>query len=384
MGLTLGVTLTALVMERVLRLIDLVSNSSGELNMVFSLAFFLIPHYVGLALPAAFFIALFTLIARLDNESELAAFGSAGISLMQIARPLVLAGALLACVSMLLFGFLQPYSRYLYREIRHIVSYTGWNLEVTPGVFFSPDENITVHAGVTDGTGRKLRDVVIVERGRVAAAGDETVTLADRGVFVADDSRSRLRLVLEDGTQTLFRSDGRVRSLAFEQMSVQRDFSFTAPPFRARGEDERELTVLELDSVARDETFPPEVRAASRSEVHARIVRALSLPVLPLLAIAVAVAARRSGRATGMVFGGVLLVAFHHTLQLGETMADRNTLPPAIALWGPFAVFAGFSFWAFHRTNASPGEPPIANFIARTERAYRAVFAALRRVGSRS
>jgi len=358
--LTLLVTLTALVMERTLRLVELVSSQSGQIDMVFSLAFFLVPHYIGLALPAAFFIALLSTIARFDADNELSAIGAAGVSLAQLVRPLVFTGALLGCFSMVLFGYLQPYSRYLYREIRHVVSYTGWDLRVSPSVFISPDDNLTVHAENVDATGRDLDGIFIVQRG----TSSETVIVAARAQFRTNPQQTRLILVLEDGNQTIFPATGPPLSVDFSTYQIARDFSLEAPPFRPRGNSERELTATELYALSQDPAFPLDARREAAAEIHSRIVRAVSMPVLPLLAVAMAVAARRSGRGAGMIVGGVILVAFHHTLQLGESLVDRGTLTPLEGLWGPFTAFTAFSVWAFYTTNTARGETPFSFVVA--------------------
>jgi hypothetical protein len=60
----LGVTVIALLLERVLRLLDALSQSSARFDYVTQLAINLVPHYLGLALPVAFFVALFIVIVE--------------------------------------------------------------------------------------------------------------------------------------------------------------------------------------------------------------------------------------------------------------------------------------------------------------------------------
>ena len=55
----LGVTVVALLLERALRLLDMLSQSSARFGSVAELTANLLPHYLGLALPVAFFVALF-------------------------------------------------------------------------------------------------------------------------------------------------------------------------------------------------------------------------------------------------------------------------------------------------------------------------------------
>ncbi|MFT4936550.1 MAG: lipopolysaccharide export system permease protein, partial [Pseudoalteromonas distincta] len=60
----LAVTLIALLLERALRLLDLLAQSSDRFGFVVQLTGQLVPHYFGLALPVAFFVALFIVITR--------------------------------------------------------------------------------------------------------------------------------------------------------------------------------------------------------------------------------------------------------------------------------------------------------------------------------
>ena len=71
MGIALLITLLALLMERVLRLIDLVATQGAPLDLVVSMALNLVPHYLGLALPATFCIAILTALATLSRENEI-------------------------------------------------------------------------------------------------------------------------------------------------------------------------------------------------------------------------------------------------------------------------------------------------------------------------
>ncbi|MCR6634224.1 LptF/LptG family permease [Devosia sp.] len=114
----LGVTVVALLLERILRLLDALSQSSARFGYVAQLAANLVPHYLGLALPVAFFVALFIVIVRLSDGSEVDALLASGQSLERIAAPFLAVGLFLSVFSLIVFGYMQPYSRYAYRA-RH-------------------------------------------------------------------------------------------------------------------------------------------------------------------------------------------------------------------------------------------------------------------------
>src|SRR3546814_13521086 len=71
----------------------------------------------------------------------------------------------------------------------------------------------------------------------------------------------------------------------FQHAGIFENFSSQAPPFRPRGNSERELTLGELWS-GMHETHPASSHAELAGEFHARLARAAALPFLPLLAFA--------------------------------------------------------------------------------------------------
>src|SRR5262245_42825054 len=100
----LAVVLTALILERLLRLFDLMANRGGPIEQILKMAANLVPYYLGLALPAAFFISIFVVVAKLGGDNEFDALQSTGLSVRRISRPFLWLGLSLAVFSLLLYG----------------------------------------------------------------------------------------------------------------------------------------------------------------------------------------------------------------------------------------------------------------------------------------
>ncbi|MFC7554922.1 LptF/LptG family permease [Pseudoroseomonas wenyumeiae] len=130
---TLLVVLPALLLERLLRLFDLVATSAGALGPVIQLVLFLVPHYIGLALPAAFFVSVFTVITQLSEYHELDALQGTGMSLSRLSRPFLAVGVALTLLGLALHGYMQPLGRYNYRAAFNAVTHAGWNAKVGAG-----------------------------------------------------------------------------------------------------------------------------------------------------------------------------------------------------------------------------------------------------------
>lgn len=350
-----GVTLIALLLERTLRLLDMLSASSDRFGFVAQLAVNLVPHYVGLTLPAAFFLALVVVVNRMNQSSEVDALLAAGVSLTRLAAPYVCLAAALTALSLLVFGFAQPYSRYAYRAVLHTAQNAGWNGLVPAETILSPSSDLTVTTDEADPAGQRLERIFIR---RITEKGREEITTAGMAEIRRTADNKNVRLELRDGQQLRFNAEGRPEMLRFETFTMQLPMTGPAKLLRARGGDERELTLIELWNQAHSgrSGLPEETL---KGELYGRLARAFGLLLLPLLAVPLGMAAKRSGRAPGAIVGGILLLAFHHLIQLGQGLAETGRMPAAVAVGAPFLGFAAICILVFVTSRKRPGETPI-------------------------
>lgn len=354
MAAALAVVLIALLLERILRLFNLLAQSSAKFELIFDLVGNLVPHYLGLALPAAFFISVFLVIARLGDNNEVDALLASGMSIFRLTMPFVGVGAVLSLVSVLLFGFIQPYGRYGYNADLNAAVNAGWDARVQPRTFIDPGRGFTITADRVDPTGRRLEGVFLR---RVTPEGEEEVITAGSGQLAPSVDNKRLTLELRNAQQFRERDQRQPLVGGFEDLSTSIDFSIDAPPFRARGGAERELTLLELRQEMR--SSPTALgRARAASEFYSRMVRSLALPLLPLLAAPLGMAAKRGRRGPGIVIAAVILLLFQHGIQFGQSLADTGRVMPLIAVWTPFVGFCALCTWLFTQSLRRPGETP--------------------------
>ena len=356
----LGVTVVALLLERVLRLLDVLSQSSARFGYVTSLAANLVPHYLGLALPVAFFVALFIVITRLSDGSEIDALLASGQSLTRIAAPFVYVGLFLTIFSLVVFGYMQPYSRYAYRAVMHQAINAGWSGKLSGGAFID-EPRFLMTADAADAAGQRLTRVFIR---RLDATGREEVITAATADLRGDVTAKAVTMLLRKGQRIGLDARGQHRILVFDQFTTQVPLAGAAALLRARGGDERELTLGEL---ARQAELPHPVvpRPTLLAELYGRLARAAFLPFLPLLAFPLGLAAKRGNRTPGLIIAGVLLLAFQHSLQLGQSLAESGKAMPLAAIGAPFLIFTSFSVWMFLGSRKRPGQTPISELTRR-------------------
>ena len=363
MAASFGVVLVALLLYRILELFNMLAESSARFSLILTMVGNLAPHYLGLAIPAAYFISMFLVVARLGDTSEVDALLASGLSIVRLTRPFVVVGLIVTAVSIVLLGFIQPFGRYGFNADLNTALHSQWDARVQPRTFVGPGGGVTLTADKVDPTGRGLRGVFLR---RLAPDGTEQVFTAESGVLIPNKDGSQLRLVLDNGQQFEERRSGEPLVGAFSRLQVDQSFSTQDPPFRARGVNPRELTLFELPRrMARGSSATD--RAQASSEFYTRIVRSISVPLLPLLAVPLGMAAKRGRRAAGIVLSAIVLFIYEHAIDMGQSLADLGRVSAFVAVWTPCAVFATLCIWLFVHSRTRPGETPFTVAVEQIE-----------------
>lgn len=360
----IGIALFALLLERMVRLLDLVVNKGGPFYLLLKMLVNLIPHYLGIALPAAFFIGVLHAVMKMSSDSELDAMQAFGGGLQRLLAPIMGLAIGLMLLAVVIIGFLQPYTRYAYRALVYTVTHTAWDTALERGTFFTGFGDMTIVVDDISQGGRELSGIFIHEETK--PEGSITTTASKGRIFRTRDD-FKLILQLERGVRVdAGRESGRAAVTTFDSLSLPLDAALDTVAFRARGERERELTLLELWPLQDD---PPEgmTKATIAAEMHDRLVRIATLLTLPLFAIPLGLASRRTRRGVGMVVGIVGLVLYHYVLRFGASLVAIDRLSPWVGLWLPFGLFTAASLWGFYAASTRPGVNPIALALERAE-----------------
>lgn len=362
---TILIALVALLAERTLRVVDLVVGWKGSLFVVFEMLGYLVPHYMGLALPVAFFIGILLTFSRLSREGELAAIQASGVGLPQLLRPILGMSAVLALATALLVSYLQPYGRYAYRAAAYALTNASFATLLQGGLFTTLGDTTYMVEGLSEDRTRLRK--VFLSRG---LPGAESVTVtAATGQVARSGPMSPVELTLQNGVQQMVPGSraaaaggGGASEVTVRFREFATTFGAVDDGYRPRGDNEREMTLHELWT-ARDAPPPGVDPWEVAAELHGRLVRILSLPILPLLAMPLAISPVRGQRSYGLVVGLAVLIAFYQLLQVGEALADNNAAPVWLSLWVPYLAFALGSLALFARAATRVPDPRLAYWL---------------------
>ena len=353
-----GIAMAALLMQRLIHLLDLFANRGGPLSIIMKMLGNLVPFYLGIALPAALFIGVLYAGSRLSSDSELDAMRASGMSLLRLIVPVLALAAVLVVISSYLLGWLQPYTRFGYRALVHLVTDTQWDSAIERGAFFSGFGGKTILVGDISDGGRELSRIFVKEKDN---SGNSVVLTAENGDLQKQSDFS-LVLSLHNGVRTETSPNGdTTRAMTFDQLDLPLE-SIAPDPFRPRGEKESELTFPELVKYYFNTPDYLDIEDIT-AEIHERLVRTVSIFFLPFLAFPVGISSRRTSKSVRMIVGVLFLIFYYEVLQFGEAMVRKQALGPVPALWTPCIIFAACSLWLFWVADRRPGQDPLAHLF---------------------
>lgn len=351
---TLVISLILLLAERMLGFLDVTLGKKNSFTSVFKMLAYLTPNYLGLAVPVALFLGVLFSFNRMSKSHEIAAFNAAGIGLPRLFRPVLMLSVILMAFNLVAVGWLQPFGRYSYRSVVYnLTNVDAFDL-AREGIFMKSGDRVFIvdHLNQSDNSFEKL---FVFEEKR--AAGSETLTAAKGELINGPNqklpilrmaSSNRLRL---EGPPML-RGDTKITTpLLTQSLSVDLPLdSVAGNVFRARGADERELTLWEIYQKLGSPPAGTNIQKMT-AEFHNRVMKIFSIPLLALIALPFALARPRKVDAYRIGLALFAMVAINIIIEQTSIAASISGISPWLVMWPPFALITLIGVWRFWRVS---------------------------------
>jgi lipopolysaccharide export system permease protein len=365
-----------LMLDKMLRLFEIVSTEGGPVGVVFSMLVNLLPEYAGLAVPLGLLLGVLLAFRKLATSSELDVMRAVGLSYVRLLRVPYLIALVLVAVNLAIVGYLQPLARYAYEQQQYELRSGALGASIKVGEFTTLKDRMALRIEKSEDDGRRLLGIfarVADKKGQVLAIS------ASEGRFLASqENRNTIILRLMDGTIVQDTPKQAPRVLSFSQHDLPVDLP-AIERFRKRGNESREYVLPELLKLGWNNTTPKAERTGSQANFNYRMVEVVMMLLLPLLAVALAIPPKRSTSALGVFVSIILVVAYHKVNQYGQSIAELGQVNPYVALWGPFALFSALIVWMFYRVAYVPG----GQAIGALETAYARIAKQVKRLWQR-
>ncbi|GLQ19408.1 LptF/LptG family permease [Algimonas porphyrae] len=350
-----------LLLERLLRIFEVVTTSTNPASDATNMIVALLPYYLGMAVPMALMLGTIITVDRFSRSSELTAALGAGVSLTHMTKPFLAVAAILAVSSVIIEGWLQPLGRYQYRSVENTVRQTSFTAALREGTFTTVGDR--TFFGGTDKPDAGIGPIFIYEA-VIDTDGTQTgfrLTTANEGELIIREETGAPVLQLGAGRAYQITENSRLSGdLGFGGSSIAG--AATVVPFRARGNDERELTSAELFENRRGDQRTEITRDTNNAALHLRIAKTLMLFILPFIAVPFGLNYGRNPSSAGIFVGVVFLVSLQKALEFAQSLGADGKIPPWIGIWGLMAVLAIFAAIIFRQSAFKMGQPPLTSF----------------------
>lgn len=355
-------------LARMLLFVQSGASFAREFPILVKLTVLFLPHYLGFMLPLSLFWGTYSVVRRLSLNSELTSLLASGMSLTRFNRPLLVLGIAATALNIGVLGWMEPWARYVYREIRFHVENVSPYLAATEGQFMKIGEQTLLVEHIDKALGHFSKIFLFEAKDN----GTTTEILAEKGRVVTSDGR--VALLLENGTRLTIKPQphGRIPSpeyVDFETLT----FPLTSEQkiFRPMGDDEQELSLLSLYRLSG--TPPPgTVQQEMSSELNRKLVIILSSLFLPLLATSFARSNLRGRNAFQGITAFGFLIAYQQIVQFGSLLTDHTGASPVLTIWPVFflLVIAAVSLLVIQDTRSGM---PMERMSLMTAKAWRNV-----------
>jgi lipopolysaccharide export system permease protein len=322
-------------------------------SVVLKLTVLLLPYAAVYAVPIGLLVGTLLVMGRLSADNEITAMRSAGLSLWQISRAVLMFGLCGAAFALAINFELMPRARTTYQvEIVRAFRQSAFNI-LAPKTFIRAFTGAVVYFNHKDGD--ELRDVWAWQLDgqqrvtRLIHAEAATLDINEDSATMVITFRNTTIEQRQAGNPEIRNKHDAIAS--FEETSIDISLARLFNPRRARHKIEwlptREL-FAELKRVSAPD-IPSLDRLKVSMAVQEKFVTALAVFSFVLIGIPLGVRTQRKETSANLGIA-VILVVVYHVLGSAAGGLDRHPeLHPDLLMWLPNLLFVGLGLRLYHR-----------------------------------
>lgn len=328
-----------LLMGRLIKLTDLVISRGVPLADVSRMILYLMPSFLVFTIPMAFLLAVLLAFGRLSADNEITVMKAGGISLMQMMPPVLVCGLCAALLTLAASMVGVPWGNSAFKDLSFVVLKQNVAATIREKVFWDDIPGIVMYTEHYDEEHHTLKGVIIHD-GRDQAR--PLTIFATDGVIGGGSGRTDIRLVLTNGSIHSVGTAEEYRLVHFGDYTMTIGGSGQGAGL---GRNEQDMTVAELRRQIDSPVTTRPARLKMQSEFHSRFAFPFASLVFAVVAVPLGMQNRRSGKSAGFSTSIGVLLAYYVVQSLLRTLADKGSIPPALALWLPNMIFLGLGWY---------------------------------------
>jgi lipopolysaccharide export system permease protein len=334
-----------LLMGKILQLMDLMVNKGVHILDIGQLILFLMPSFLLFTIPISLLVGIMIALGRLSMDNEITVFKASGISLYQLARPVLLATVIAFGVSILTSYILVPAGNFATKTLLYNLARQKASLGIKEKVFNDDFKGILLYADKVPVSGDYMEGILISDQ----RMGTEPNTIIARKARLVSDLQSlSVTLRLENGsTHTVEKKMKNYRKMDFSTYDVKLDIGSSVADEKAKTKASTEMTFSELRQQMRSRTLQEKDQREMAIELYKKISIPTSCFVFALLALPLGIRKHRSAKSRGFVLGLFTVLAYYLLRLTGEALVETGKISVFLGTWLPNLALGALGVYLF-------------------------------------
>ena len=335
-ALGLGTFTFVLLMDQMMRLMDLIINKGAPVGVVLRLIFYILPFSLTVTIPMSVLLAVLATYGRVSSEGEAIVLKTSGLSLYRLMAPGVLFGIVATLATLWISVLVQPNSTRAFKTLTHQLYQTKSLTALEEGVFNPVYPGLTVYVDRLKERDGTLQGILIIDR---RSQTDQHLVIAQKGKMLNKNGEAEtpIGIQLSKGNTHISSRDnpGRYRNLQFETYDLQVPTGGILAETVERARQGKEMNLGELRAqIARlkkdgGQAWP------LRVELHKKFALPIACLILSAIGAPLAIRIKKASRGVSLALSVAFAVFYYILLATGESLGSRGRIEPAIGVWFP-------------------------------------------------
>ena len=344
-----------LLMDKILKLIEVIVTRGGSLSDVLMLFLFISPSFLIITIPVAVLLATLLTFGRLSSDSEITAFKASGMSLYQLFFPI----SIFALATFLLTSFLVfyglPWGTRGFKTTLYRIARSKADFEIKERVFNDAFKGLVVYVDRIPLQGNHMEGILIYDQ---REKGKSHTILAKEGFVINNPESEEIIFRLKSGDIHRLESEAHTfQKVKFDIYDLKLELINVFAAIERKLKD-REMSIDDIRGKMQEEKKTGKDTISYEVELHKRYAVPFTCIIFALIGVPLGIQPHRSGRSYGFILSILILLAFYISLTASEILAMRKIMPAYSAGWIPNLLFSGLGIYLLVKAaSESPFKP---------------------------
>jgi len=324
---------------RILQLTELFVNKGIPLTYILKLLYFLLPSFLVLTIPMATLLSVLLTFNRLSSDNEITALKASGVSLYQMAPPVLLLAIFTTLGTTALSIHALPRANQASRSLLYQVASSKAHVGIRERVFNDDFEGLVIY--VERVTPRTFEwENVFISDSRNAA--EVHTIIARHGVVHSDPQRQTVILrLLEGAIHKLGDQPDAYQKVDFNTYDLRLNLKTGWKEKQTAEKHPADMSLSELGEAVRALQLKNIDAKIQMVKIHEKFSVPFACLVLGIIGIPLGIQSRasRAGKSMGFVWSIGVLLVYYLLTSAGTSLAERGVVPLEAGMWAANGIF---------------------------------------------